>query len=235
MLWIDARTKEEAVARSERLWTPVATDSLDGGWSARVPGPEQQDGKFWADAIADVKDDPRRRLDIARRQLPLPGAFREMAIALRALIRDARKQGENPETLLTELHHFAAISSWSLPYNEIAQEPGFNVIERTPYASLAALDLSWDVIGCDELPLLNKTDRKLMRELWGEPTNHRSANTLYRALWEQGCKEIARQRAEHMAAFRREIEDILRGPATVSRTAQSARRRRSIWARLLGR
>lgn len=235
MLWIDTRTDEEAIARSEGLWTPVATDHPDGSWSARVPGPEREDGRFWADAIADVKDDPRKRLEIARRHFPLPGAFREAAIALRALIRDARKREAEFESLLRELHHYAAISSWCLPYNEVAREPGFNVFERTPYARLAALDLGWDLVGCDALLLLNKTDRSIMRDAWGEPKAHRTANNLYRELWERGCQEVALYRARGRAELMREIEEIARGPRREAGTPRHARKRRSIWSAIFGR
>ena len=209
MLWLETKTEAEAIARSERLWTPVGRDTADGGFVATCPGPEPESGHFWGDAIKELVDDPQGRLDIARRQLPLPGAFRQMALALRALIRDARKQGANFDALLKELHHFAAVSSWTLPYNEIAREPGFNVIERTPYAKLAALDLSWDAVGGDELPLLNKTDRTLMRQVWGEPQRHTTANALYHGLWLEGCRQVAAARRASMAEFEREIRAIV--------------------------
>lgn len=212
MLWLETRTEAEAIARSKQMWTPVGRHTEDGGFVATVPGPEPEGGRFWGDVIKELAEDPQARLELARRQLPLPGAFRQMALALRALIRDKRKKREDFELLLRELHHFASVSSWSLPYNEIAREPGFNVIEGTPYAKLAALDLGWDTIGCDELLLLNKTDRALMREVWGEPRRHTTANALYRDLWLDGCGKVAKAREQRMRRLVEEIREMAAAP-----------------------
>jgi hypothetical protein len=212
MLWIDTKTDADAVARSERIWGMVYKETPDG-FTGSVPGPEKENGEFWGDAIQDLKDDPRARLEMARRQLPLPGAFREMAVALRALIKEARKEGQPFEPLLRELHHFIAISSWYEPYNPIAREPGFNVLERTSYGKLAALDLSWERIGCNELLGLNKTDRKLMIETWGEPAQHTTANALYRNLWLEGCQARATERQRRMDLLVDDIRDIMGKPA----------------------
>jgi hypothetical protein len=67
---------------------------------------------------------------------------------------------------------------WVAPYSEALGEPGYNVLESTPYAKLAELDLSYDVIGTEELAGLNKSDRKMMREAWGEPKAHITAHAL---------------------------------------------------------
>jgi hypothetical protein len=48
---------------------------------------------------------------MASRHLPLPAAWREMAVALRTKIRKARKEKISYENLLRELHHLAAMSS----------------------------------------------------------------------------------------------------------------------------
>jgi len=48
-------------------------------------------GEFWADTIKKYHNDPNKRLMIALDNLPLPGAFREAKVALRATIRSKRK------------------------------------------------------------------------------------------------------------------------------------------------
>lgn len=233
MIWLETTSDEEAIARSEHMWTPAVQDVLDGGLVATAPGPDLENGKFWADAINDVHDDPCARIAIARRHLPVPAAFREIAIGLRALIRKARKERAEYEPWLRELHHFAAISSWSLPYNEIAQAPGFNVLERTPYARLAGLDLSWDTIGCDELPDLNKTDRTLMRQIWGEPRRHTTANALYRDLWIEGCRKVADGRERQMEGLLEDLREL--GAHQMEQREASGTSKPSLFVRLLGR
>lgn len=183
MYWIETKTDAEALRRSEALWTPIWVTSADGTSTGTIPGPAKERGLFWADAIKDLHDAPTERLEMARRHLPLPGAFREMQIARRRIIRDLKKEGKPLDEELRQLHYWAALNSWCIPYSAALGEPGFNVLESTPYATLASLDLTYDVIGCDLLGDLNKTDRKMMRDVWGEPMAHTTAHALYGDLW----------------------------------------------------
>ncbi|HEY0413283.1 MAG TPA: hypothetical protein VGD66_09080, partial [Allosphingosinicella sp.] len=70
-------------------------------------------------------------------------------------------------------------------------------------------------VGCDELSLLNQTDRKLMRQIWGEPAQHSTAHDLYREFFDRQERRIAaaekrwqRERQEWVMA---EIDAILEG------------------------
>ena len=210
MLWIDTRTDEDARQRSEAQWTPVWTDHDDGSATAAVAGPENVNGQFWGDAIKAVQDDPATRLAMAERQLPLPGAFSQMVVARRAIIRQLKKQSKPFDNELRQLHYWAALDSWSVPYSEVLQEPGFNVLESTPYAKLAQLNLGYDVIGCDDLLGLNKTDRKMMREAWGEPKMHTTAHVLYGELWREQENKLAAVRSQRRADSMNEIVTLAR-------------------------
>jgi hypothetical protein len=117
---------------------------------------------------------------MARRHLPLPAAWREMAVAIRTKIRKARKEKTGYEDLLQELHHLAAMSSYA----------GYGIIQRVPYTRLAALDLSYDRTGFERLDLLGVTDGKWMRELWGEPTAHNTAAELYKDMLAADLRRI---------------------------------------------
>jgi len=205
MLWIDTKTDDDARRRGEAQWTPVWAENEDGSATASVPGPEKVDGQFWGDAIKEVQDDPAARLAMAERQLPLPGAFSQMAVARRAIIRQLKKEGKPFDDELCQLHYWAALSSWSVPYSEVLREPGFNVLESTPYAKLADLALTYDVIGCDELLGLNKTDRKMMRAAWGEPKAHTTAHALYGELWREQESKLAAVRGKRRADLMAEI------------------------------
>jgi hypothetical protein len=205
MLWIETETDEDVRRRSEAHWAPVWTDHDDGSATITVPGPEEVGGQFWADAIREVQEDPVARLAIAERYLPLPGAFIQIAIARRAIIRKLKKEGKPFDAELRQLHYWAGLSSWSVPYSEVLCEPGFNVLESTPYAKLRELDLSYDAIGCDQLPGLNKTDRKMMRETWGEPRTHTTAHALYTDLWREQEGKLATLRDQQRTAQLNEI------------------------------
>ncbi|ANK92737.1 MULTISPECIES: hypothetical protein [Rhizobium] len=167
--WVDTETDEEARSLDRGMWEVVGRHKPDGSFVAQATGPAPENGEFWADALDRIKDDPDQRYAMARRHLPLPAAWREMAIALRTKIRKARKEKTDYEDLLRELHHLAAMWSYT----------DYGYIGRIPYARLASLDLAYHRIGNERLPLLGATDRKWMKELWGEPSNHSTASELY--------------------------------------------------------
>ena len=90
-------------------------------------------GVFWADYIKTLKDDPERRLAVARAYLPLPAAFRHAAVALRALIRrrqsdkrkcDLSRSGRNSSKKAAD-----AAVKWLAPYcaNQLVSHAGASV------------------------------------------------------------------------------------------------------------
>ena len=76
-----------------------------------------QSGDFWADEIKNLKDRPVDRLKMAIDNLPLPAAFREAAVATRAIIRSKRKSKEGYDQELQILYWLAATDSFSTPYS----------------------------------------------------------------------------------------------------------------------
>lgn len=238
MLWIETKTDKEAQDLRDAIWNPVVSVELDGTMMARSPGPVEPSGEFWYDTLQREKADPARRYEIARRHLPLPAAWREMAVALRAIIREARKAGGEFEDQLRELHQLAAIWSFGAPAPSGRAGAGYRVIEMTPYATLAGLDLRWETVGCDQLSLLNQTDRKLMREVWGEPVQHSTAHLIYRELFDTQARKIAAAEERHQRRFRAEIDAILKAgsAAPALEIAQTPPRQRSgFFAWLFGR
>lgn len=235
MLWIDTITDADARERSERTWGLVVTEHK-GGPSGFVRGPEKENGQFWGDAIKALKDDPVERLAVAMRHLPLPGAFSEMAVARRALIRQLAKEGQPVEDELRQLHYWAALSSWSTPYSELLCEPGFNVLESTPYAKLAVLDFSYKAIGCDELLNLNKTDRKMMREAWGEAKLHTTAHALYKSAWREQEQKLAAVRKTSPDDLLNEVVALARpeSPASSPISSRPERKKLSLFGRIFG-
>ena len=76
--WIDTKSDAEAVSFAAEFWSALRRD--------------HHAGDFWADRIKQYRAEPLKRLSFALKQLPLPAAFREAAIATRALIREKRKE-----------------------------------------------------------------------------------------------------------------------------------------------
>lgn len=185
MLWIETKTLDEAKSLYDRMWG-LELHEAEGVTIGRVRGEGlYEDGVFWSEAIAKLMNDPPARLDMAIRYLPLPGAFHQAARALRAIVRERRKQKADYGPELRQLFHLAAILSFSVDYAPRLKQPGYNVFAHVPFAEFQSMSLTWDILGCDQLRLLTKTDRRWMIEAWGEPPIHMTAHDKYQRVWER--------------------------------------------------
>lgn len=183
MLWIETKTPEDAKLLYDRMWG-VEMREVEGVAQLRGRGESlSEDGEFWGDTIAKLKDDPKARLNMAIRHLPLPGAFHQAAVALRTIIRDKRKQKSDYSSELGQLYHLAAILSFAIPYAPHLKQPGYNVFARVPFAEFQTMSLTWQTLGCEKLDLLSKTDRRWMVGAWGAPTVHTTAHEKYLNVW----------------------------------------------------
>ena len=125
MTWINTETNEDARKSSIQFWESLRTDL--------------KNEVFWADKIKKFRGEPTKRLKMALKNLPLPAAFREAAVATRALIREKRKQKKEYRDELALLYWLAAIDSFSIPYSTYLQQPGYNVIESIPGSVIKTL------------------------------------------------------------------------------------------------
>lgn len=208
MYWIDTSTEEEAAQVHFGMWDSQWHETEGGQIIGKSPGPTEGD-EFWTDVLDRVKDQPDERIAVATRQLPINAAWREISIGLRAKIRDSRKSGSDFEGDLEALHHLAALHSFGF---EEVRGRGYDFMALIPYARLAKLDLSYQLLGCDALPLLSLTDRKWIREKWGKPVQHTTARALNLELYASETKRIAalqeRHREESIDRAMRQIDEI---------------------------
>lgn len=185
----------------KECWLDISDSSKwsESFWSRHCAAIDQ--GKFWADELKALKGEPARRLQLAYANLPLPAAFDEAAVALRALIRGRRKNRENFEREIASLYWLAAISSFHRPYSEVLKEPGYNVLESIPGHTVANLPFDYKTLGYRELALLKKTDIRWITELWGEPEAHTTLNALHHAVWAGAEQELKKRRDQEFCAF----------------------------------
>lgn len=181
-VWAATATDDDALNHVIRFWKGMREDL--------------ENGRFWADEIKKLRKKPNERLSASLRALPLPGAFRESAIALRALIREKRKAKEDCERELAFLYGLAALNSFMLPYSERLDEPGFNVFESIPAKTLFGLPFTYHKLGAEKLELLNKTDRKWFQEAWGEPDCHTTLYSLHSDVWRRYEDKLIEQRIQ---------------------------------------
>lgn len=173
---------------------------------------EIQAGVFWSDRIKKLRGKPEERLALAIENLPLPGAFKEAAISIRALIRDKRKQNVTYEDELAFLYWLAAIDSFSIPYSDVLKEPGYNVIESIPGKILKELPFSYKTLGYNKLELLNKTDIKWLSEFWGEPDEHTTLNEMHNDVWRDYERKLKAKRSTQDEEFIKSMNKLVPSP-----------------------
>ncbi|MFK4705882.1 hypothetical protein ABIC83_002721 [Roseateles asaccharophilus] len=180
MNWIDTATGETSALHQEAFWERLRSDL--------------RDGTFWADRIGALRNQPAERLKLAVENLPLPAAFREAAVAVRAMVRDCMKRGDAFTTELGLLYWLAAVESFGVPYSEVLRQPGFNVLQSIPGDVIKGLPFTYAQLGYEHLGLLTKTDIKWLVGAWGEPLEHSTLNRLHNSTWRSfELQEKARQ------------------------------------------
>jgi hypothetical protein len=190
MKWLDTTVTQDTSVSSAAFWD---------NHRAAI-----KDGTFWADRIVRFRNQPVERLKLAIDNLPLPAAFREAAVAIRALVRARIGQKEDFTDELVLLYWLAAIESFGVPYSEFLRQPGFNVLESIPGQVIKALPFTYAQLGYKHLDLLNKTDTKWCIARWGEPLNHATLNQLHSELWHKyEVDEQARQARQRQELWSR--------------------------------
>ena len=163
-----------------------------------------QNKEFWFDEIKKYRTDNGKRLQLAMKELPLPGAFNEAAKPIRAIIREMKKNKEDYAIMLVNLYKLACVRSFMIDYAPILKQPGFNVMLTIPGGMLFRLETKYCDIGIDKLNLLTATDKKIIIENWGTSEKHITMNELYSEIWEKAELKMAKKENGR-------IERIIRG------------------------
>lgn len=172
MFWHEETTKKQVVSR------------LKGGFDPSIGGAPSND-EHWYLTAQTSKDNPLKRFEAGVKGLPMPGAFTEAALGLRAVIRDKIKNNEDYEDYLKELYTLAVWQSFSMKYSERAGTLGHNILERIPGSKIAKLKCDYQDIGYKHLDLINKTDAKRLVAIWGEPKSHTTLLDFHSDLWKK--------------------------------------------------
>lgn len=176
MNWLDTSSAEQAQGNVAAFWEKLRADI--------------NDSSFWADRIKALREEPLKRLRLALENLPLPAAFREAAVAVRAIIREKQKSKFEFTEEVALLYWLAAVESFGLPYSKFLSQPGFNVLESVPGNVIKSLPFSYQELGYNQLSLLNKTDIKWCVARWGEPYRHTTLNEMHNAVWKKYERDL---------------------------------------------
>lgn len=128
----------------------------------------------WTEQSRALSSEPAARFRLACGHLPQKQAFREAAVALRALIREHCDSRSRVEGYLDVLYRFAALESLVYPSaDDRSVDAGDeDEVEMGPterWSQVADVRVPYAEVGCGGLSLLTKTDRALMAQLWGKP------------------------------------------------------------------
>ncbi|PNK60153.1 hypothetical protein [Psychrobacter sp. FDAARGOS_221] len=139
----------------------------------------------WSNYIKQHKDDPQQRYAVAQQFLPWPLGFKESVLALRAIIREQKKQQQDYEDQLWTLYQLAAWESFYPKQSPQLDEPGFKIFVQFPGSKVTELTIDYQQLGYQQLKLLTKTDAKMLVALYGEPEQHSTLYQLYPEVWQQ--------------------------------------------------
>jgi hypothetical protein len=192
----------------------TTTETLDAQISLQRAVASVPADTFWADHIKTLRASPMARLACALEYRPLPGAYTEAAVALRALIREKRKSSGDWSAELSKLYSLAAESGFLLdtPYIE-GIGPGYNVACTISDETRRSLAFPYADLGYEEMSLLNKTDRKWVVEAWGEPDRHQEPQHLHQSVWDGAVSKCLDARKRRDEEFRRDINALRAGTA----------------------
>jgi hypothetical protein len=158
--------------------------------------------EFWADTVKRLKRAGKNEeiVAVARQNLPLPGTFSEMAVALRKQIRARRKSKERYNDLLRQLYHAAVWENFFGEINALClrnQGASCKVVSQF----IPRIKCDYNLIGYEHLDILGVNDVKWLVDAWGEPRSHGTARKINQELYAQTTArfKLEKEREERSA------------------------------------
>jgi len=142
--------------------------------------------EFWAVTVKRLKRAGKNAeiVAVAKQNLPLPGTFNEMAVALRKQIRARRKDKKRYNDLLRQLYHAAVWENFFGDINALClREQGASCKVVSQF--IPRIKCDYHLIGYEHLDVLGVNDVKWIVAAWGEARNHAPARQINQKLHEQ--------------------------------------------------
>lgn len=178
-LWYKTNSDFDALVHKIRYWEDFSQDN----WSSRV------------DYAVKTKQ-PLLRLEVALQNLPVPGAFRHAAVALRALIREKIRASADFDDELVMLYWLASAWSFANHHTITYSAEIVALFEIMPASAFKNMPFSYKELGYEKLDLLNKTDAKWLREKWGTPDSHKTLNQLHPQVFREYQRKLKNKRSK---------------------------------------
>jgi len=170
---------------------------------------DSKQDEFWADKVQRLKKQglSEEVIKEARKYIPYPASFREIAIAIRKEIRTKRKEGVDTKNLLRKLHKWAVIENFFnyVDWGGIISE---RTIHSTAISSIKGIKAPYKTVGYEKLSFLKKTDIKWLIEAFGEPKQHTNAKEANPEIWRQGVEKFRIAREKDAQKLQRESKRL---------------------------
>jgi hypothetical protein len=139
----------------------------------------------WAQSCNALKNQGRfaEALAVCEANFPQWGAFNQACTVLRAWIQQHSDEGLDINPLLTRL--FLTAASASFLHDKSPLMPSLSALQmrELPGSAWNTLPLPYDSIGYTRLRLLARSDHRMMKERWGEPSSHLSVKEYHQEAW----------------------------------------------------
>ena len=188
----------------------------------------QKEDQFWGDKIKHLKRQGKINevIAICYQNIPFPRAFKEMATALRKKLHSLESNSQDYDATVLELYSIAAyerflfkspvvlISKNADSKSRNISYPSFNVaLEAHQDGVMAQLSLTYKDHGYLELKLLNKTDIKRIKEIWGEPLTHTNPQDTHLDIWDYYLSKFEMGVHAQNERMEKEYRQILDAPS----------------------
>lgn len=184
------RTRQELVAREQPL-PPLAHEPppRPEPQPELEPEPEPEpatESTDWRQSCQTLRDQGRyhEAVSVCRQAWPQWQSFDHAARVMRAAIRSSATDSAAHQRWLHSLYHLAAHASFLHDKVDGLPAPTRQLLTRRfDPQQIDALQMPWSEIGYRELRLLNKSDRKQLVTMLGEPETHQSARIFHDKQW----------------------------------------------------
>ncbi len=161
-----------------------------------TPDPGQEGpAQPWQDSARQARDcgDYESALRLCQGEYPKVQAFQQALVTLRARLREDLKQAMPPQNTLAALYHTAALADLFRADSPDRPECPAAILQAAALEASQRFVFDYHLIGYQQLKLLNKTDRAMLVDHWGEPDSHAHVEQVLGQAWHDFRESLQQQ------------------------------------------
>ena len=136
----------------------------------------------WRQSVSEMrkKKQIEPALHLCKSKFPLYTAYRETTLILRSILQNDGLSQTEIQGILSQLYKTAAIAELIYMKKSAGSKLLSDKLKTVDIASLDKIAFNYSKLGYLELPLLTKTDIRILVSHWGEPNRHDLPRNLYK-------------------------------------------------------